>query len=57
MSKIHFRDADCQIEKIFENIDFEKYVAEIMNSSNCAYRFQSFLAEVMVSLKYVQLIG
>jgi hypothetical protein len=57
MSKIHFRDADCQIEKIFENIYFQKYVAEIMNSSNCAYRFQSFLAEVLVSLKYVQLIG
>lgn len=57
MSKIHFREADCQIEKIFENIEFHRYGAEIMNSSNCAYRFQSFLAEVLVSLKYVELIG
>jgi len=48
MSKIHFRDEDCQLEKIFENIDLQKYVAEIINST---YRFQSFLAEVLVSLK------
>jgi hypothetical protein len=57
MSKIRFRDADCQIEKIFENIDLQMYVTEIINSSNSTYRFQSFLAEVLVSLKYVQLIG
>ena len=57
MSKIHFRDADCQIEKIFENIDLQKHAAEIINSSNSVYRFESFLAEVLISLKYIQLIG
>ena len=54
MSKIDFRDADSHIEKIFENIDLQMYLAEIINSSNSTYRFQSFLAEVLVSLKYVQ---
>ena len=54
MSKIHFRDADSQIEKIFESIDLHKYVAEIINSLNSTYRFKSYLAEVLVSLEYIQ---
>ncbi|HEY6949210.1 MAG TPA: hypothetical protein VI146_01265 [Nitrososphaeraceae archaeon] len=57
MSKIHFRDEDGQLEKIFENKDLQKYVAELINSSNRVYRFESFLAVVLISLKYVQLIG
>jgi hypothetical protein len=51
MSKIHFRDAEGRLEKIFEAINLQKDVAEIVNSSNSTSRFRSILAEVLVCLK------
>ena len=56
MSKIHFRDAEGRLEEIFEAIDLQKDVAEIINSSNSTSRFRSILAEVLVCFEVSSIV-
>ena len=46
MSKIHFPEADSQIEKIIENTRLQKYLTEIKKSAKGTSRFQRNLAEL-----------